>query len=133
MLMTFSPAHPYAKQSAAELSEILIPSSLIQHGKNSFIYNYSKKLMQQRSLNLWEFIQVDAEDVVKKMLFTGEHCAFFPETAIREELLSGALLAIPAGTKTQQEELGFQAIASFPTEPVSALTKEFISHVKNRE
>lgn len=131
MLMAFSPVHPYAKQSAADLSEVLIPSSLIQHGKDSFVYDYSKKWMQQRSLNLWEFIQVDSEAVVKQMLFTGEHCALFPDTAIREELEAGTLQAIPAGSR-DPDELSFQIISSCPAEPASALTKEFIHYVKNR-
>lgn len=131
MLLAFGPAHPYAKQSATDLPELLIPSSLIQHGKDSFVFDYSKKWLKQRSLNLWEFIQVDSEAVVKKLLFTGDHCALFPETAIREELESGALHAIPAGNK-DADELAFQVIATFPADPASSLIKEFISYVKSR-
>lgn len=130
LVIIFSPTHPFAKFH--ELTPQLIAKQFfIQHAEGSYIKEFSLEWASTNDIHLWERIQIDSPESVKKTVQHSDHIAFFPRNGIQQELAQGLLLCLPIPSQTESILSAFMLYP--PDSSYSSLRNQFVEFIKGQK
>jgi DNA-binding transcriptional LysR family regulator len=101
----------------------------IQHAEGSFVQDFTQKWSNTNNIHLWDRVQLDSPEAIKKVVQTGDHITFFPKRNIQHEMELGVLKYLPIPNHTTVILKSFMTFQHDPTH--NSLRNEFVEFSRN--
>jgi DNA-binding transcriptional LysR family regulator len=106
LMFIVAPFHPWARQRVAPADDAIAAENFVLYDQRSHTSWLVERYFAARRLSLRRFIEFGSMDAIKEMVKLGLGVGILAPWVARQELNSGALVAVPLGRRKLQRQWG---------------------------